>query len=160
MRRKDREVTDSNRINEIINTCEYCRIGLYDEENDEVYVVPLDFGYLEENNKKIFYFHGAKTGRKINLILKKKKATIELDQSSGLIKNDLACNYSRYFASIIANGQIETVEDLEEKKKGLSAIMYHSTKKSNWEFPDPMIKSVNVIKLVVDKLSCKEKAEI
>ena len=38
MRRRDREITNNDRINEIINTCKYCRIGLYDEENDEVCV--------------------------------------------------------------------------------------------------------------------------
>ena len=158
MRRKDREITDKKRIEEIIMSCEYCRLSLYDKENDEVYIVPVDFGYLEENDKRIFYFHSAKVGRKINLILERGKATIELDQSSGLIKADIACEHSRYFASIIANGNISIIEDIEKKKKGLNAIMYHNTGKNDWDFPISMINEVTVIKLEVDKLSCKEKS--
>ena len=47
MRRKDREVTDSQKIREIILSCRCCRLGFYD--NGEVYIVPLDFGYYENN---------------------------------------------------------------------------------------------------------------
>ena len=43
MRRKDREVTNSAKIADIISRCTCCRIGFYDEK--EVYIVPLNFGY-------------------------------------------------------------------------------------------------------------------
>ena len=65
MRRKDREVTDSQKIREIILSCRCCRLGFYD--NGEVYIVPLDFGYYENNGRRVFYFHGAKEGRKYRL---------------------------------------------------------------------------------------------
>ena len=39
MRRKDREVTDSQKIREIILSCRCCRLGFYD--NGQVYIVPL-----------------------------------------------------------------------------------------------------------------------
>ena len=58
MRRKDREVTDSQKIREIILSCRCCRLGFYD--NGQVYIVPLDFGYYENNGRHVFYFHGAK----------------------------------------------------------------------------------------------------
>ncbi len=70
MRRKDREVLDETKIDEFIRNCDCCRIGFYDKENDEVYIVPLNFGYSNVNNKRVFYFHGAKVGRKIDLISK------------------------------------------------------------------------------------------
>ena len=54
MRRKDREVTDSQKIREIILSCRCCRLGFYD--NGEVYIVPLDFGYYE-NNGSIYYYN-------------------------------------------------------------------------------------------------------
>ena len=43
MRRKDREVLEEVRIDEFIKSCDCCRIGFYDKENDEVYIVPLNF---------------------------------------------------------------------------------------------------------------------
>lgn len=66
MRRQDREVTDSARIREIISSCSVCRLGFCD--GDEVYIVPLNFGYEEVDGKYVFYFHGAKAGRKAELI--------------------------------------------------------------------------------------------
>ena len=65
MRRKDREVLDEIKIDEFIRNCDCCRIGFYDKENNEVYIVPLNFGYSNVDNKRVFYFHGAKEGRKI-----------------------------------------------------------------------------------------------
>ena len=44
MRRKDREITDEAKIDEIISRCNCCRIGFND--SGEVYIVPLNFGYV------------------------------------------------------------------------------------------------------------------
>lgn len=43
MRRKDRQVTDPEKIDSIIAQCRCCRLGFSDGE--QVYVVPLSFGY-------------------------------------------------------------------------------------------------------------------
>lgn len=72
MRRKDREVTDPERIDAIIRACHCCRLGFYD--NGEVYIVPLDFGYDEKEGKRTFYFHGAKEGRRMDCILRSPRA--------------------------------------------------------------------------------------
>ena len=57
MRRKDREVTDSMKIENIISRCTCCRIGFHDD--GEVYIVPLNFGYETKGDAYIFYFHNA-----------------------------------------------------------------------------------------------------
>ena len=51
MRRKDREVLEEVKIDEFIRNCDCCRIGFYDKENDEVYIVPLNFGYSNIDNE-------------------------------------------------------------------------------------------------------------
>ena len=61
MRRKDREVTDNKRINEIIMYCDTLRLGIID--GSVPYIVPVSFGYEENQGKKTFYFHGAGEGR-------------------------------------------------------------------------------------------------
>ena len=43
MRRTDREITDAEKITQIIQTCHCCRLGFCD--NGAVYIVPLNFGY-------------------------------------------------------------------------------------------------------------------
>ena len=57
MRRKDREVKDFDRIAEIINGCDCCRLGLVDE--GEAYIVPMNFGFDTADGKLNLYFHCA-----------------------------------------------------------------------------------------------------
>ena len=76
MRRSDREITDISQIKAFIQKESIMRIGLYDE--GEVYIVPVNYGYDFENDKHVFYFHGAKAGRKYELA---KKSGPEHDQT-------------------------------------------------------------------------------
>ncbi|MCH5345411.1 MAG: pyridoxamine 5'-phosphate oxidase family protein [Acetatifactor sp.] len=157
MRRKDREVTDAMKITDIIRRCSCCRIGFYDD--GEVYIVPLNFGYEIKDNAYVFYFHGAKEGRKIDLIHKSPNVGFEMDTDYALYsrsENDIACNYTARFQSIIGNGIMNIVTELEEKKKGLSLLMEHNTGKREWNFDEKMVNAVTVFKLQVTKMSCKE----
>ncbi|MEG2918230.1 MAG: pyridoxamine 5'-phosphate oxidase family protein [Clostridium sp.] len=154
MRRKDREITDKEKINEIIANCHCCRLGFYDD--GEVYIVPLNFGYVEKDGKRIFYFHGAKEGRKIDLISKTHSAGFELDTNYNLNKGETACQYSAGFQSLIGTGHVTFVEEQVEKRAALQSIMLHNTRKDSWDFSDVMLNSVCVFKLEVKKISCKE----
>jgi hypothetical protein len=154
MRRKDREITDKGKINEIIRNSHCCRLGFYDD--GEVYIVPLNFGYAEKEGKGTFYFHGAKEGRKIDLIAKTNSAGFELDSNYKINEGETACEYSARFQSIIGTGQVTFVEGLAEKREALTAIMTHNTGKDTWDFSDAMLNSVCVFKLEVKEMSCKE----
>ena len=99
MRRKDREITQAEKIDEIIQKCDCCRIGLSD--HGRVYIVPLNFAYLHEGGKRIFYFHSAKEGRKVDLIQKNGEAGFELDTNHALNRAEIACGFSYRFQSII-----------------------------------------------------------
>lgn len=156
MRRKDREVLDEVKIDKFIRNCDCCRIGFYDKENNEVYIVPLNFGYSHVDNKRVFYFHGAKEGRKIELISKTKKVSFEMDSNHELIVGKMACNYSERYQSVMGTGLISFVEDKDEKIAVLNEIMFQSTGKKDWDFPEPMLNGVAVFKIEVTSLSCKE----
>ena len=155
MRRRDREITDNEKIKEIIKACDCCRLGLND--NGKVYIVPLNFGFTEENEKYTFYFHGAKTGRKLDIIKQNNYAGFELDTNHEIYtKGDKACDYTARFQSIIGNGKVTIIENSDEKIKALLELMKHNTGKSEWEFDERMIKAVTVFKLEVEEMSCKE----
>lgn len=154
MRRKDRDVTNPERIADIISRCSCCRIGFYGD--GEVYIVPLNFGYEIKDDTYILYFHGAKEGHKIDLIQKNPHVGFEMDTDYELTEADIACGYSARFQSIIGNGIVSIVSELEEKKQGLSLLMEHNTGKREWSFDKKMIDTVVVFKLVVSKMSCKE----
>ena len=156
MRRKDREVLDEVKIDKFIRNCDCCRIGFYDKENNEVYIVPLNFGYSHVDNKRVFYFHGAKEGRKIELISKTKKVSFEMDSNHELIVGKMACNYSERYQSVMGTGLISFVEDKDQKIAALNEIMFQSTGKKDWDFPEPMLNGVAVFMIEVISLSCKE----
>lgn len=164
MRRQDREVTDRARIREIIDSCSVCRLGFCDK--DEVYIVPLNFGYEETDGKSVFYFHGAKTGRKADLIRRSAsvmetgmhRVGFELDRESGLVDGgEQACRYSMRYCSVIGSGYMSELEEPEEKRQALNCIMAHYTEKTAWEYPDEMLNAVGVFRLEAEKLSCKER---
>ena len=46
MTRREREITDQNKISEIINTCSHLHVGLFDDGKQ--YVVPLNYGVLQD----------------------------------------------------------------------------------------------------------------
>ncbi len=154
MRRKDREVTDPDKIREIISACNCLRMGFHD--NGQVYIVPLNFGFIREGEDYTFYFHGAKEGRKIDLIRKSPNVGFEMDTNYLLKEGDTACGYSARFQSVIGNGTVSILEDPEDKRKGLLAIMEHNTGRAGWQFSDQALEAVCVFKLEVDSLCCKE----
>lgn len=154
MRRSDREVTDPVKIGDIIKKCTCCRIGFYD--NGNVYIVPLNFGYMKKENSYVFYFHSAKEGRKIDLIRENPNVGFEMDTNYQLHKADIACRHSAAFQSVIGNGIVKMVEDISEKVMGLNLLMEHSTGKTDWQFDEKILHTVAVFKLEVTEMSCKE----
>lgn len=154
MRRKDREVTDQEKIDSIIRDCYCCRLGFCDQ--GKAYIVPLSFGFVREDGKRVFYFHGAGEGRKIDLIRRTGYAGFEMDTHYKLNESDKACGWSARFRSIIGGGSVSLVEGPEEKQAGLRAIMLQNTGKAQWEFSPEMLAAVCVFKLEVEDLACKE----
>ncbi len=150
MRRKDREITDIAKIEQIINACDCCRLGFCDEGG--AYIVPLNFGYANGT----FYFHGAYEGRKIDLIRKTSSAGFELDTGHKLNTGENACSFAFAFQSVIGRGFVSIVRDIAEKKGGLQLIMAHYSERNDFQFSDEMADSVCVFKLHVETMTCKE----
>lgn len=155
MRRNDREVKNMEKIQEILDTCKICRLGMAD--NNEVYIVPMNFGYEFEGENLILYFHGAREGRKLELIRKNSVVGIEMDCGHELVEGSAACQYSYYYGSVIGGGEAEIVEEPAEKVKALEVIMRHQTGK---DFPDftanpKLEKAVSIIRVKVGNYTCK-----
>ena len=95
MRKKENEITERSEIDEVINKCEICRLGLSDE--NKPYVVPMNFGY--KNNR--LYFHCAKEGRKLDIIRKNPEVCFEFDLVPEILKAEKACNWGIKYKSVI-----------------------------------------------------------
>ncbi len=105
MRRKDREITDPDKIKKIISDSHCCRLGFCDE--GKTYIVPMNFGFTEIQGRYVFYFHSAREGRKLDLIRKTGYAGFELDTNYQLKEAEVACDWTASFQSIIGSGKIE-----------------------------------------------------
>lgn len=153
MRRKDREVTDESRIDGIIRRCNCCRVGFSD--GGEVYIVPMNFGFVKRDGKRVFYFHSAKEGRKVELLKNGCDVGFEMDCGYELHPGEAPCDCYAEFSSIIGTGSAEIVTGEDEKILGLQSLMKQAAGKENCEFRPEMLAAVCVFRLEIDKLSCK-----
>jgi nitroimidazol reductase NimA-like FMN-containing flavoprotein (pyridoxamine 5'-phosphate oxidase superfamily) len=158
MRRKDREITNINDKIAVISKCKVCRLGL--SENNYPYIVPLNYGYTYKNEKLTLFFHGAKEGRKIEIIKNNNNACFEIDCDTKLIEAEKPFNYSYEFKSIIGFGKIVFPETNEEKTNGLNELMKQQTgKEIKYSYTEEELKSVCVYKMEVEEFTGKQKTQ-
>ena len=155
MRRNDREITDAGAIEAFISEEKIIRIAFYD--NGDIYIVPVNYGYVIVNDSYRFYFHGAKAGRKYELAAASPKVGFEIDGNYALLEAKSACGYSAEFQSVIGTGILELVNDKEEKIIGLNSIMKQASGRSEWHYEEKMLDRVAVFRLRVDTMTCKAK---
>lgn len=153
MRRSDRNISDEKIIDGVIERAKICRLGF--DDDGEVYIVPLNYGYRREGEKRILYFHGASQGRKVNLIRHNPKVSFEMDTDFAVISSETACGYSAAYACVMGTGIIEELKDSGEKVAALQALMATMSGRDNWTFDEKSVNNVFVFKLTVDSLSCK-----
>lgn len=153
MRRKDREITDSQAIERFISEQQIMRVGMIDD--GEVYLVPVNYGFKNENGAYTFYFHGAGAGRKYTLAQSRPRVGFEIDGEYSLLPAAKACGYSARYRSVIGNGVLSVVCDPEEKAKALDRVMKQLTGKSGFSFEAAALRATAVFKLEVERLSCK-----
>ena len=156
MRRKDKEIINIEDKISIINQCKVCRLGL--SENNQPYVVPLNYGFSFEKGMLNLFFHGAKEGKKADIIKNNNRACFEIDCGHTLIEGDKACKYSYAFKSVIGFGEIIILEDSKEKNNGLNKIMKHQTEKEvEYNFTEEELQNVMVYKMEVKEFTGKQK---
>lgn len=155
MRRKDRQITDTDTIKNILASADSCRIAFNDENYP--YIVALNYGYTFENGHITLYFHGAKEGRKADLINKNGKAAFFIDTRHRLVDDNIACKMTMEFMSIYGTGNICFINDESEKINALTLIVgkYTAFKDRLPVFSEDMIKNTAVFKLECDFFTAK-----
>ena len=125
-------------------------------DGDEPYVVPMNYGYTMEEGKLTLYLHGAKWGRKLDLMRANPKVFFSIECDVQPFDGDIACRYGTSYSSILGKGTAEILEDVEEKKAGLSIFMKTQTGK-DFTFDDKMVSIVSVIKINVSAYTAKHR---
>ncbi len=149
MRRKDREITDRTAIEAILKRATVCRIGLCGR--DGPYVVPMSFGYEAGR----LYLHSAPEGKKLDLIREDPRVCFEVDLDHELVRNEVPCEWTLRYRSVIGFGRAVLVEDPEEKRRGLDLILRQHGG-SPRPVPERSLAGVAVIRIEVQKMTGKE----
>ena len=152
--RRELEITDIEKIRYILDKSLVAHVGMVD--GDEPYVVPMNFGYIMDGDKLTIYLHGARKGRKIDVLRANPKVFFEMECDLQPFEGDVACRYGMAYSSLMGKGKAVIVEDVEEKKLALSAVMKTQTGK-DFTFEDKMVSFVNIIRIDVDSYTAKHR---
>lgn len=155
MRRKDREVTNMQEIEDMIQQCKTCHVAMVDEGMP--YVVPLSFGYEIKEGALNLYFHSAREGRKMDILHKNNQVCFEMCQEGeSVFAAEAPCNSGYYFSSIHGFGKVIFLDDVQEKCHALSLLMKQQFQ-AEVEFTKEQADSVCVYKIVTKDFTGKRK---
>jgi nitroimidazol reductase NimA-like FMN-containing flavoprotein (pyridoxamine 5'-phosphate oxidase superfamily) len=150
MRREDKEINDIATIEGIIRKARVCRLAL--SENGRPYIVPLCFGYKDNN----LYFHSAREGTKLDIIKKNNNICFEVEIDVEFVKSKEACGYNMKYQSVIGFGKATFIEDIDSKRKALDIIMQNYSDGS-FEYPVEAVKNtVTIIRIEVESMTGKK----
>ena len=158
--RKVFEVTDKYMIDEVLSNSEYGTLSLCND--NKPYILPLNFVMANDE----IYFHGAKKGKKIDLIKENSNASFNVVETYSLLPSYFstddgkACPATHLYKSIVVEGNIEFVENYDEKANALESLMKKLQKEGKYiplsdEIYKKAINATCVYKLVSSKVSAK-----
>ena len=154
MTKRERQITDEAQILRILDTAKVLYLGLC--ENDEPYVVPMNYGYTHEDGKLVLYLHSAVRGKKLDMIRANPKVFFALDCDREPFPGKVACQYGLAYSSVMGKGTARIVEDVEEKKQAMSILMKTQTGK-DFTFEDRLVSIVAVIRIDVSEYTAKHR---
>lgn len=153
--RRNKQLLSNNESVEILKNGTSGVLALLGD-NEYPYAVPISYVY---DNSKI-YFHGAKSGHKIDAIRKCNKASFCVIAQDEIHPE----KYTTYFKSVIAFGKIRILEDENEIRQAIEklAIKYYPKDDEvnrNQEIAKEW-KTLCMIELSIEHMTGKEAIEI
>lgn len=155
MRRTDREVTEELALDDIIRRGACVHLGLRDGAG--VYVVPVNYGFTREAGRRVLYFHGAGTGRKLELIRKTSQVSFCITLEHGVIPGETAGEYSFAYESVMGYGNVTVLKDAEEKRRGLFCLFSHYGAEKSFDVSERVLEHTAVLRLTVEEISGKRR---
>lgn len=140
MRKKEKEITDRQEIDRIIQKSKICHLGLI--ADGRPYIVPVTFGYGEN----ALYFHSAVEGRKIRAIRNNNQVCFNIIGDAQPVSEGKRCTVK--YKSVTGEGVAKIVEDAAEKIQAFKLIVQHNLDHELAVVPE-MLKSTLVIKVSI-----------
>jgi hypothetical protein len=149
MRRDEMEIRESDRLIEILNSEDVCRVGLNDKPYP--YVVPMNFVYHEGS----IYFHSAASRKKMELLRQDGHVCFEVDHQESIVPGSAACSWGTKYHSIIGMGYAALVEGEESKIETLELLMQKYAGESDFEFTSEGLEHVAVVRISIHEMTGK-----
>lgn len=150
MHRKDKEVTDRAWIDAVINGTSYMTLALSSLDG-KPYAVPMSHVYDSGN----FYFHCAKQGLKLDLIVENSKAAFNIVSGANYYQNPKNALYTMHFESVSGWGTISIVRDNSEKHKAMQLIKDKFIE-GYFELSQKVVDTVEIVRLHVEEIYGKK----
>jgi len=144
-------IEDREEINKIVRTCKTCFLAMTD--NDQPYVLPMNFA-LEDN---CVILHSAPEGRMWETLKSNPKVSINWTLGEDLAWQDVrvGCSYRVKSKSVMVEGEVEFIEDFDEKYRCLGVLMAQYSDRE-FKFGTPAVKNVGIIKVHIKNITAKE----
>ena len=149
MRKKDKEISDTAAIEDILTRATICRLALC--ENNQPYVVPLCFGYKDN----ALYFHCAGQGKKLDVLRKNDHVCFEVEVDCAIKTADQPCDWTVKCKSVIGFGKAVFLTGPEQKRQALDIIM-HQYSQGPFEYPEEIVKITTIIKVEIKSMTGKQ----
>ena len=153
MRRADRQVTDVRAMREIMQRCDAVCIAF---SGETPYVVPMSFGYEEEDGRFTLYLHGAMEGEKMARIRENPRVAFTMYGGNRILEGKSACAYTTTYESLCGSGTIALLEG-EEKRRGIDALMRHYAPDRQLPVEKDVLARTAVLRLSVFELTGKRR---
>lgn len=150
MRRQDKAITNSKIINQLLQQSQVVRVAF--SIDNTPHIVPLSYGY--KNNK--IYIHSSREGSKIEMIKKNNHVCFEVEQGSEVIKDEIACNWTTKYRSIIGWGNITIIDDDQQKRRGLDIIMQKYGGGDQHDYNSKQVDNMYLLVIEIEKLTGKQ----
>lgn len=152
MRRKDKEITDKEEINEILSRSMVGRLGTC--ADGVPYITPMNFTY-DKDAAKIF-LHCANEGRKIENIRSNQNVCFEVEEVTNVLVKQPTCASSVAYRSVILFGSIKILTDLAAKNDALQKLASkYAPQNPKAPFTDAMLNKTNVLEIDIREITAK-----
>lgn len=152
MRRKDKEITAKNEIEDILANSMVGRLGTC--ANGVPYITPMNFTYDKEASK--IYLHCANEGRKIENIRANQNVCFEVEEVTNVLVKQPTCASSVVYRSVILFGNITILTDPHAKNEALQKLAdKYAPQNPKAPFTDAMLNKTNVLEIEIKEMTAK-----
>ena len=157
MRRQDREIEDRSVILDIIHSLPIGHLAMNDA--GKPYGVTMNyFPELDADRNAVLYFHGAKEGRKAEILARDPHVYFFAERDDGpkvIVRPNGNKSVTNLYVSVSGEGMMELVEEANEKRRVLLAMANAFSEEPFESLPDAVVEMTAVWKLVLHGVTGK-----